>query len=108
MSTVHAPTETFPVEVPPVGSMSEAQQCGRSCAWCDTVLLGRPAVDLGERDDESSGRRLFPRACPDCARDRVYVQLVTHTTMCEQCTDNGAYCPDSAELRRALREGRRL
>ncbi|MFE6903763.1 hypothetical protein ACFVFJ_44260 [Streptomyces sp. NPDC057717] len=108
MSIVHAPTEMFPVEVPAVGTMSENQQCGRACAWCDRVLLGRPAVDLGERDDAESGRRLFPRACPSCTRDHVYVQLVTHTARCGQCADNGAYCPDSAEVRRALREGRRL
>jgi hypothetical protein len=108
VSTAHAPTETFPVEVPPVGAMSEAQQCGRSCAWCDKVLLGSPAVDLGERDDAESGRRLFPRACPSCARDHVYAQLVAHTARCGQCSDAGTYCPDSAELRRALREGRRL
>lgn len=96
------------VDLPPIQDMSEDQQCGRTCTWCGSMLLGRPSVDLGERDDADTDRHLFPRACPACVCVRVYPQLVHHTATCEQCADNAGRCPESTELRRALREGRRL
>ncbi|MFF3497364.1 hypothetical protein ACFYWS_39235 [Streptomyces sp. NPDC002795] len=96
--------ETILVQVPPVDALSEPQVCGRCCAWCGCALVADRIVDLGERDEE--GRRLFPRACRICTAEQVYVQLIGHASSCEQCVDNGALCPASAELRRALREGR--
>lgn len=107
MNVIHTP-DNVPIALPLAEELTEHQRCGRACAWCSQMLLGRPSVDLGERDDTESGRHLFPRACPHCACVRVYAQLVAHTAECEQCVDNGAYCPASTELRRALREGRRL
>lgn len=92
------------VEVPPVGDLSEPQVCGRNCVWCGNVLpIGR-SVDLGEREEQ--GRRWFPRGCARCTVFAVHGQLVRHTQMCEQCVAEGVQCPASAELRRALRQGR--
>ncbi|MCX3060828.1 hypothetical protein [Streptomyces beihaiensis] len=96
-----------PVQVPPVGESTEAQLRGQRCVWCAEALDPGRCVDLGERVAED-GYRCFPRACPVCTVAMVHAQLVEHSAVCEQCADNGALCPDTAELRRALREGRRL
>lgn len=96
------------MQVPPAGELPEPSLCGRCCVWCAAELTIAGSIDLGERDDTATGRHLFPRACPACAREHVYRQLVDHTASCEQCVDEAALCPDSAELRRALREGRLL
>lgn len=99
--------DVVPVLVPPSADLTEAKLCGRACTWCGAPLLGRTSVDLGERDDES-GRHIFPRACPQCTVKTVYNQLINHVGSCEQCADTGDYCPESAEMRRAWKEGRRL
>lgn len=92
------------VQVPAVEELSGPQVCGRSCVWCASALPMGRSVDLGERDEH--GRRWFPRGCPRCTVFAVHAQLVRHTQMCEQCVAEGVQCPDSAELRRALRQGR--
>lgn len=102
---VPAAAEPILVSVPPVNTLSEPQRCGRSCVWCSSALAMGHSVDVGERDDES-GRHWFPRGCPRCSAKQVYVQLIEHAASCEQCVDNGGLCPASAELRRALKEGR--
>ncbi|MDR3083878.1 MAG: hypothetical protein LBV60_23675 [Streptomyces sp.] len=101
-------TGRIPIQAPSGGELTEEQCCGRTCVWCEAILLGRPSVDLGERVDPESGRNLFLRACPECTRTHVYRRLVTHTATCEQCVDDAARCPDSAGLRHVLREGRRV
>lgn len=99
--------DVVPVLLPPSSDLSEAELCGRDCTWCGAHLLGRASVDLGERDDES-GRRIFPRACPKCAVLTAYHQLINHVAACAGCVEGGSYCSESAEMRRAWNEGRRL
>ncbi|WP_327671801.1 MULTISPECIES: hypothetical protein [unclassified Streptomyces] len=100
-----AQAQTILVTVPPTSDLSEPQRCGRSCVWCSRALAVGHSVDVGERDDET-GRHWFPRGCPLCSVEHVYRQLIEHASSCEQCVDNGGLCPASAELRRALKEGR--
>lgn len=96
----------IPVLLPPISDLTEEELCGRACTWCGNILVGMQSVDLGERDED--GRRIFPRACPTCTVLTTYNQLINHVGQCEQCVDNGGYCPESIEIRRAWKEGRRL
>ncbi|WP_327662667.1 MULTISPECIES: hypothetical protein [unclassified Streptomyces] len=98
-------TGTLLVLVPQLSGLPEPQACGRCCVWCGAALGSGRSVDLGERNED--GRHWFPRGCPRCTAQEVYRQLMDHTSSCEQCVDDGALCAASADLRRALREGRR-
>lgn len=93
------------VLVPPLGDMSEPQTRGTACVWCAVALASGRSVDLGER--EAAGRHWFPRGCHPCTADKVYLQLVEHSVMCEQCADEAALCPDTRDVRRVLRQARR-
>ncbi|MCX3064187.1 hypothetical protein [Streptomyces beihaiensis] len=95
------------MEIPLVNTMTEAQLRGHRCVWCANPLDPARCVDLGERIAED-GYRCFPRACPFCTAVMVHAQLVEHSALCEQCVDDGTLCAETAELRRALRDGRRL
>ncbi|MEV1020721.1 hypothetical protein [Streptomyces sp. NPDC050264] len=96
----------MPVAVPPLGALSELQLRGCCCAWCAVTLAVGRSVDLGER--ELGGRRVFPRGCPTCTTIEVYIQVLDHATQCARCKDTKALCPETADLRRALKEGRQL
>ncbi|MET9916070.1 hypothetical protein ABZZ04_03175 [Streptomyces sp. NPDC006435] len=54
-----------PRELPPVASLSDAQQRGACCAFCGITLSADNAVDLGSRviDVFGSTVRWFPRSC---------------------------------------------
>ncbi|MCX3062229.1 hypothetical protein [Streptomyces beihaiensis] len=87
--------------------LTEAQLRGHRCVWCANPLDPDRCIDLGERIAED-GYRCFPRACTICTVAMVHAQLVEHSATCEQCVDDGTLCAETAELRRTLRDGRRL
>lgn len=102
-----AVTHPAAIVVPESSEMSEGQRRGQFRVWCSQALWPNKSIDLGERIGEDD-RRWFPRSCPLCAAQQVYLQLLAHVGCCEQCVDEDALCPASALLRRALRQGRSL
>lgn len=54
-----------PRELPPLGSLSDAQQRGVCCVWCGVTLSAATAVDLGSGLVDVFGLsvRWFPRSC---------------------------------------------
>ncbi|MFH8474711.1 hypothetical protein [Streptomyces sp. NPDC018000] len=52
-------------ELPPVASLSDAQQRGVCCVFCGVTLSAETAVDLGPQviDVFGSTVRWFPRSC---------------------------------------------
>ncbi|MFB6876529.1 hypothetical protein [Streptomyces sp. NPDC056323] len=54
-----------PRELPPVASLSDAQQRGVCCVFCGIALSAGTAVDLGPRAIDVFGSTVhwFPRSC---------------------------------------------
>lgn len=95
--------------VPPVGTLSVAQTCGRACVWCAVVLTTENAVELGSRSERRGDTDFvwFPRGCRFCASRPAYLALLAHIQSCEQCADDAARCAEGSALRQTLREARR-
>ncbi|MFG2670471.1 hypothetical protein [Streptomyces sp. NPDC048445] len=54
--------------LPPVSALTEQQQRGWRCIWCDYPLAAGLDVDLGEqraRPQDGAAYSWFPRACAD-------------------------------------------
>ncbi|WP_245769707.1 hypothetical protein [Streptomyces indicus] len=60
-----------PVQLPPLGKLSEPQIRGRDCVWCSITLAPGRVVDLGEQYARRAGQRFawFPRACSRCGKE---------------------------------------
>ncbi|MEV5200820.1 hypothetical protein [Streptomyces sp. NPDC053720] len=57
-------------DLPPVSNLTERQQRGWSCVWCDATLAVGEDMDLGEkraRPEGGAAYSWFPRACSDTA-----------------------------------------
>lgn len=56
--------------LPPITTLTEAQQRGWACVWCQAGLGIGLGVDLGEqrvRPADGAAYSWFPRQCPDAA-----------------------------------------
>ncbi|MFE0329088.1 hypothetical protein ACFW08_20345 [Streptomyces sp. NPDC058960] len=95
--------------LPSVGDLSEQQQRGAECVWCEAPLTAETAVDLGERRIRvlDSYVTAFPRGCRSHAGEAAYRALLDHAPDCARCVDNAASCETGVALRRLMREGRR-
>lgn len=97
------------VELPPIGTLTQAQVRGAACVWSAVMLRTTTAIDLGPREAEFHGTvaRWFPRGCRSCAVQSAYLALLGHAQCCDQCEDDPARCEPGGRLRRAVREAGR-
>ncbi|MFG3527822.1 hypothetical protein ACGF8B_13895 [Streptomyces sp. NPDC047917] len=60
------------IDLPPVVSLSVAQQRGARCVWCAVAPAGGTAHDLGPHpvDAHGTAAHWFPRRCRRCWSDR--------------------------------------
>lgn len=89
--------------LPKAAGLSELQDRGAACVWCEALLTIETAVDLGERPGPG-GVTIFPRGCTSCARKVAARVYRIHVANCRTCLRN-AHCTDRAALRHLASEG---
>lgn len=95
--------------IPAVEHMTERQLRGYVCVWGGEELVNSTAVNLGPRTKKRLGGtyRIFPRACPACAREAAIRAVREHRGTCEQCTDDASLCDTLRALDGLRQEGER-
>lgn len=95
--------------LPPLGTLSVAQTCGRACVWCAVTLATETAIELGSRSVHRFDTDFvwFPRSCRPCAIEHAYEALLDHSQQCMQCADNPGRCDEGSVLRLTLKVLRR-
>ncbi|MFF0967935.1 hypothetical protein ACWDQO_00155 [Streptomyces sp. NPDC003703] len=94
--------------LPPLTELSNYRTRGITCVWCGIGLSARKAVDLGPRELRGGGvTRWFPRGCRPCAREKAYLALFPHASLCNTgCRVAPDICPTGRDLYCLSRAGR--
>jgi hypothetical protein len=81
--------------------LTAEQLRGAYCVWCCERLDAETASGLGEQTGTIQGvadSHWFPRACPDCVRQKARKALAAHAGQCEQCVDDPGQCGERQAL----------